>query len=340
MKLKKQKKIHPLGKETPYAWVIELVHGCNLKCGHCSHALTSSTEFDFMEIKVWKAAWRIINKVSPTVRVDICLSGEPTLHPDIVSFLKKARKLAPLAQIQITTNGTMLRKGKVNYKELLDAGANIIYTDMYGPKEEFKEMAKASEYDWYEYYDAPEGAISPWTYHNPDIKVIVLQEQPENWPQSRYKAGLLGTWYNHLDWEAAKRFGLSPVITPPERRCNQPFVYVPVHVSGSYLLCCQDNWGETAGMFGQVQEGVKGFKRYWYSKELMTIRRRLRNKNRIDTSQCSRCNITFSRCDYIYWKKNELNQYWTGTEWLNLPDQSITDPKWALKEKAKKKGLL
>ena len=333
------KKIHPLGKETPYAWVIEPVHGCNLKCGHCSHALTPNDQFDFMEMQTWIKTWRILNEVSPTVRVDLCLSGEPTVHPDLILFLKRARKIAPFAQIQITTNGTMLRKGKVTYKNLLDAGANIIYTDMYGPQDTFKQLAQESGYNWYEYYNAPENAIDPWTYHNPDVKIIILQEQPENWPTSRRKAGLLGTWYNHLDWEAAKRFGLSPVIIPPERRCNQPFVYVPVHVSGSYLLCCQDNWGETAGQFGNVSEGIDGFKKYWFGKEMMTIRRRLRNKNRLDTPYCSRCNITFSRCDYIYWKENELNQYWDGETWKKLPEQIITDPKWAMKIKNQKAGL-
>jgi organic radical activating enzyme len=338
--MKKQKKVHPMGKETPYAWVIETVHGCNLSCGHCCNALTSSTEFDFMDLKIWKNCWHIINETAPTIRVDLCLAGEPTLHPDLIRFLKIARKIAPLAQMQITTNGTMIAKGKYTYKQLLDAGANIIYTDMYAPKELFKKLAKESGYDWYEYYNAPKGAINPWAYYGPDVKVIVLQEQPENWPKSRLKAGLLGTWYNHLDWDAAKRFGLKPVVTPPARRCNQPFQYVSIHVSGSYLLCCQDGWGEGAGQFGNVSDGVAGFKKYWFGEQMMTIRRRLRNKNRIDTPYCSRCCITFSRCDYINWKENELNMYWNGIEWIYLPDQNITDPKWTLKEKQKKKGIL
>lgn len=309
------KKIKPFGNETPWAWVIEPVHGCNLQCGHCSHALTPNDKFDFMTMETWIMTWEILNKVSPMVRVDLCLSGEPTLHPDLLNFLRKAREIAPMAQIQITTNGTMLRKGKVVYSELLNAGANIIYTDMYGSPDRFKKLASQSGFDWYEYYNPPKKVISPWVYHGPDIKIIVLQEPPERWPKSRYRAGLLGTWFNHLDWNKAKKFGLSPVIIPPIRRCNQPFIYVPIHVSGAYLICCQDNWGETVGLLGNVFDGVEGFKKYWFGKEMMTHRKILRKKDRASSPYCSRCNITFSRCDYIYWKTNNLDKYWDGEKW-------------------------
>ena len=328
-----QKKSHPYGNETPYAWILELVHGCNLNCGHCSCRLDPPGQYTFMSLATWKASWEIIAEVSPTVRVDICLGGEPTLHKHIYKFLRIARKISPLSQIQITTNGTQLKSGRLTYAKLFEAGVNIVYTDMYGPTELFTKLAEESGIPWYEYYKKPKTAPSPWSYHGPELQVIVLQEQPENWPKSRFRAGLMGTWYNNLDWEAAKRFGLTPVTTPPKRRCNQPFIYVPVHASGKYLLCCQDNVGESKELFGTVHEGVDGFKKYWYGKEIQTIRRRLRNKNRLDTTFCSRCCITFSRCDYIHWKENELNTYWNGEKEVPMPSREETEPKWLAQEK-------
>jgi organic radical activating enzyme len=312
------KAVKPLGSTSPWAWVLNPVDGCNLRCGHCSCRLNEIGKYNLMSEQTWADAWNIINVVTPTCRVDLCLGGEPTLHPRIVDFLRIARKLSPLAQIQITTNGTMLRSGDVTYRGLLQAGANIIYTDMYGSKEKFFDMAKESGYKWYEYYRKKESDLSPWSYWGPHLKMIVLQEQPENWPQSRYRAGLLGTWYNHLDWEAAARFGLTPVTEPIHRRCNQPFIYVPVYYDGSYLLCCQDNTGETAGLFGNVSSGVGGFREYWYGKAIQTIRRRLRQKNRADTSQCSRCCITFSRCDIKHWEDEQVAIWWDGKKWLPL----------------------
>ena len=315
LKVKSPKKIKPLGSTSPYIWVIEPCHGCNLSCGHCSCALDKKGVYHFMEEKTWVKTWEIIAELTPTCRIDLCLGGEPTLNKNLPEFLTIAREISPFSQIQITTNGTMLINKKFTYKQLLDAGANIIYTDMYGPKEKFKKMAKDSGFPWYEYYNKPKGAPSPWTYFGPDFKIIVLQEQPENWPKSRIRAGLLGTWYNNLDWEKAKRFNLYPVVNPPARRCNQPFQYVPVDSRGNYLLCCQDNTGETSGMFSSVYEGVEGFKKYWYSEYMQTVRRRLRQKDRVSTSQCSRCNITFSRCDFLHWTDKEVSKWWDGKTW-------------------------
>ena len=322
--MKKITKIKPFGKQTPWAWAIEPVHGCNLRCGHCSTRLYEPGIRQFMTKETWINTFTIIKEVSPTCRVDLCLSGEPTLHPDLLEFLEIARKISPLSQIQITTNGTILASGKLTHKQLLEAGANIIYVDMYSPKELHIKLAEESGYEYYEYYkNQDKQHLSPWTYHGPELKLIVLQEQPDNWPISRYRAGLLGTWYNHLDWEAAKKYGLKPVTQPLTRRCNQPFIYVPIHYSGNYLLCCQDNWGETAGLLGSVNiRGVEGFKNYWFGKEMQTIRRRLRQKNRADTSYCSRCCITFSRCDFKHWTDEQVQVYYDGEKWRDMDDKS------------------
>lgn len=316
--LKVPKKIKPLGSTSPWVWVIEPTHGCNLSCGHCSCRLDKKGIYHFIDETTWRAAWNIIAKLTPTCRVDLCFGGEPTLNENLTAFLKIARGISQLSQIQITTNGTMLMKGAITYKQLLYAGANIVYTDMYGSEDRYKEMARESGFPFYEYYNPPKDALSPWTYHGPQLKLIVLQKQPENWPASRFRAGLMGTWYNHLDWEASKRFGLFPVTKPLIRRCNQPFLYVPIDSRGRYCLCCQDNTGETAGQFGSVHDGVEGFRRYWYGKELQIIRQRLRQKDRAGTSQCSRCCVTFSRCDFKHWTDHEVSIYWDGKQWKSF----------------------
>lgn len=308
-------KIRPLGTQSPYFWGVEPVDGCNLKCGHCSCALNVPGQYHFMTEETWRSTFQVINAVTPYCRVDLNFAGEPTLHPRLTEFLSIARKLCPNMQLQITTNGTMLRVGKVKYRDLLAAGANIIYTDMYGTKERFFQLAEESGEDWYEYYNKPEGAPSPWTYWGPQVRMIVLQENPSNWPESRKRAGLLGTWLNHLDWEAAKPFGMKPVTEPIHRRCNQPFILVGVKASGDYVLCCQDSTGETAGMLGNVREGVEGFKRFWFGKMMQQVRFHLRNKDRGKIPYCAKCNITFSRCDFKHWTDEQVGKYWDGSQW-------------------------
>jgi hypothetical protein len=317
--LKSEKIIKPLGPTSPWVWVLEPTHGCNLRCGHCNCRLDPlPKQYHFMSEKTWIETWKIIAQVTPTCRIDVCLGGEPLLHNDMLQFLKIARRISPHSQIQITTNGTMLLNGKYTYKQLLDAGANSIYTDMYGPKNRYIELAEASGFKWYEYYNAPVNAPSTWRYWGPKFKIIVLQLQPEHWPKSRLRAGLLGTWLNHLDWKAAARFGLHKVVTPIARRCNQPFLQVNVDSKGNYLLCCQDNTGETSGLFGNVSKSVNGFKLFWYGKRIQIIRRKLRQKNRAGDLYCSRCCVTFSRCDLKHWTDQEVNTYWNGEEWCKF----------------------
>jgi len=61
------KKIKFLGKYTPWAWVIELTHSCNLSCGHCSCALDPlPKKYDFMKKETWINTWKIIKKIAPT----------------------------------------------------------------------------------------------------------------------------------------------------------------------------------------------------------------------------------------------------------------------------------
>jgi len=323
-KVKTPKKVKPLGKFSPYVWSIEPAFGCNLVCAHCCADLIDKKSHNFMSEKTWRSTFNIINEVSPTVRVDLCgFVGEPTLNTELLSLLPQARELAPQTQIQITTNGTRILAGDYKMKDLLDAGANVLYVDQYGPHEKFEKLAQESGYPYYQYYDVPEDAPSPWKYHGPDLKIIVLMDEPSTWPKSRLKAGLLGNWYGNMNWErgeAQRDFKMSPLLKPLTRRCNQPFLYVTVAADGSYLLCCQDGLHDTAGKFGNVNTGTKGFKNFWFGKEIQTIRRRLRFKNRADTPYaCEKCNVTFSRCDFKHWTEEGISTYWQDNEWHQLP---------------------
>jgi hypothetical protein len=227
-----------------------------------------------------------------------------------------------MAQIHLTTNGTMLLSNKVRYHDLFEAGLNIAYTDQYGTHRRFEALAEASGLPYYQYYDPPEGAPTPWKYYGPELKIIVLMDPPFKWPKSRFRAGLLGNWYGHLDWAAGAKFGMKPLEKPLTRRCNQPFLYVSVAASGSYLLCCQDGLHKSEGRFGTVLDGVPGFQKFWYGKEMQLVRRRLRHKNRADTPYaCQKCNVTFSRCDFKHWTDAEVGSYWDGERVVALESE-------------------
>ena len=124
-------KKRPLGKFSPWAWGLEPTRGCNLKCWHCTAYMLPKNKYQFMNKKTWINLWKLIKELTPYCRVEMANTGEPTLHPDILEYIKMARQISPNSQIQITTNGTTLIKNQITYKQLFDSGINIIYVDMY-----------------------------------------------------------------------------------------------------------------------------------------------------------------------------------------------------------------
>ena len=314
-----------LKNQTPWVFAIEILHGCNLACGHCAMAIIDRTP-KAMTLETWRQTMEIIAKVNPACRVELAMGGEPTLHPDIYEVFRMGRKISPRSQFQITTNGTMLNRGKVTYAGLLEAGCNIVYTDMYTPREKFIELAKASNAPWYCYYprkgepDRNSVEWNPWTYNGPHVKMIVLQENPLNWPKSRRNANLLGTWLNNIDEKKAAKFGMTKVVKPPARRCNQPFISVPVAWDGEYLLCCQDMALETVG-HGNVSDGIDNFLEFWFGQFMQQHRKWLRAKDRESSPFCSRCSITFSRCDFKHWTDEQVGQWWNGSAWEKMPEE-------------------
>jgi hypothetical protein len=274
---------------------------------------------EFITKETWVEACKIISVMTPACRVEVAMSGEPTLHPDLTTLLWMGRKLTPYSQFNIITNGTMITKGKVTYRDLFRAGANVIYVDMYAPREKHIELAKASGYQWVEVVEAPAtmapGMPSPWAYHGPHIKLIALAYPPEHWSKSTAKRGRMGTWLGRLDWKAAEKHGMQRLKAPLQRRCNQPFRHVSTKANGEYALCCVDFHGESREHnYGSVYDGVEGFKRFWMGKKMQNVRRMLHKGNRAGVKECARCDIVFGRAD-IVWPEKSMRSYWSGKKW-------------------------
>jgi sulfatase maturation enzyme AslB (radical SAM superfamily) len=310
-----------LGKLSPWAWALEPVRGCNLACWHCSARLLPKGQYQYMSEDTWKALWTIVRVATPRRRVEMAQMGEPTLHPAMLDFLRLARAISPQTQIQITTNGTQLIAGKVRYADLFAAGVNVMYVDMYHDAAHHIALAKESGVPFYEYLNPPPKALSPWTYYGPTFRLIVLMENPTNWPQRRKSLRGLGTFGNHLDWPVAEKHGLKPVLQPLHRVCIQPFKYVPVTYAGDFIFCCQDFMGETAGSLGNVNGGTAAFAKFWFGRAMQEARRALMTGNRAAISQCARCSMVYSTRGMgrfaEYWHQHD-GTWWDGTQWLPL----------------------
>jgi len=317
-------KKRPLGKFSPWAWGLEPTRGCNLKCWHCTAYMLPKNKYQFMNKKTWINLWKLIKELTPYCRVEMANTGEPTLHPNILEYIKMAQQISPNSQIQITTNGTTLIKNQITYKQLFDSGINIIYVDMYAGKEKHIPLAKKSGYDFFEYYSNKACAWpSPWTFHNdPKIQFIALSEIPDNWPLQKINRGGLGTFLNNINFDKIPKdgntlfgeklkFDIKPVINAPKRRCNQPMKYIQVMADGNYLMCCQDSMNE-AKINENVNNGINGFFKFWLGPYMQQTRKILRNKDRPNHPICSRCNIIFSRCDMKLWNKELFDYCYDG----------------------------
>ena len=332
----------PLGKMGPWVWTVEPVSGCNLKCWHCSARLLPDGEYKYMTKKVWEAMCRIVDEITPRVRMDLGQAGEPTLHPHLLDMLKSGRKLSPTTQFQVYTNGITLLQGKITLEQLFEAGAHIVYIDMYGPVSKFMELAKQSGAEWYRYYQSTSVGsenhrMANTYYGDPEMRLVVLQDTPEDRLRWR-KVGRLSTLLNNLDWSVSVPYGLVPLRKPYARGCTIPMRFSSVDHRGNYLFCCLDFMWNSAELMGNVLDGVEGFKRYWFGPLMQSIRRRLFLKDRANIPYCSTCNCAFSKCDWtsLWGGQQAFERVWTEYGWKELfsldseEEAKIFAPGWSI----------
>ena len=104
-----------------------LTKGCNLKCHYCSHfnpyrkgIVPTATLLENME--TWS------KKVSP--KKFGLLGGEPLLHPELNSILRKAREHWSKARIILTTNGLLLpKRGTALLDVLLETQTQVLLSE-------------------------------------------------------------------------------------------------------------------------------------------------------------------------------------------------------------------
>lgn len=323
--MSKIKKVKPMGKLSPWVWSVEIVRGCNLKCWHCTaHLIEANESPRFMSMNTWESMCKIMAESTPFTRLELAQGGEPTLHPHLLECIKMAKRISPTTQLQVTTNGLTLLSGKITFKEIFDAGASMVYIDMYGPLSKYLELVKESGAEWYKYDKPRKIASSPDhrmanTYYGDPMKLVILQDHPEERLKWR-KVGRLSTFFNHVDWNRCLPYGLVPVREPLQRKCNLPMRYVSLSVDGDYIFCCIDFWCESAGLLGNVSDGSKGFNEYWFGRLTQSIRRHIKVGNRSLVPYCSRCNCAFSKCDWTgMWPDEAYESYFENGEWKKLP---------------------
>jgi hypothetical protein len=87
---------------------IHVAHACNLACDNCSHYSNYHHKgiVSLEEAHGWLSHWS--SRLQP---LTFCLlGGEPTLHPQLLDFIRLARQHYPRSRLQLTTNGFFLHR--------------------------------------------------------------------------------------------------------------------------------------------------------------------------------------------------------------------------------------
>jgi len=106
-------------KALPAMVLIELTNTCNLKCAKCA-LINSQREKGFIDDALVEKVLRDIEAANAPTEIALSGSGEPTLHPHLVDYVKAARSIHNVGVIGFATNGVALTPDLS--EKLLDAG--------------------------------------------------------------------------------------------------------------------------------------------------------------------------------------------------------------------------
>ena len=336
----------PLGRVNPWAWCVEVTRGCNLSCGFCPTRLYPRGERLFVSDEVWGSAVDIVNELMPYTRFLIANWGEPTLHPRFLELMRMARRGAPNMTLLLYTNGTQILNGNLTYRGLFEAGLNAVYVDVYSDRGKHIELARESSYLWWEEGKRPKNTKNLFERKQGQGCFIQISRNPGEWLPQKNNRGNVMTFCNDLDWEAARKLGITPVVYPPHRRCDQPVKFPTFVWNGYYVFCGQDVMNHTTGEFddgklGNVKDGPDGFVKFWLGRYMQDLRAKVHQNidGRASHERCRQCAFVGGRADVPIWRAG-FSEYWDGERFILLPPwEKVEAPNGGIK-RITRRGLL
>jgi len=115
----------PKGKIHRRSVEYNLTEHCNLRCRGCGHASPLLPE-KFASLASFRADLEALAEVFHSDEIRI-VGGEPLLHPQLLDFLKEARRINVADRIVLYTNGVLLHKAPAALWQLVDE----IYISIY-----------------------------------------------------------------------------------------------------------------------------------------------------------------------------------------------------------------
>lgn len=222
---------------------VELVEGCNRMCRFCGINGIWQTKEDRvvrpMDTDLAIAIAEDFGTWAPARRIEFAMHGEPTLHPELFDIVQTFRDTCPQAQLQLTTNGIVLRKQGPSYvKKLFDVGLNILLVDTYTHHGKAMEVCMGSGVRVYDYY-ADKDCPNPYHNNGPGLQAIIMMGNLGAATGKKAARKILNHAGN-VPPETMMEYNRVVVQVPLIKKCSRPFRELSVHYDGTVSVCCMD----------------------------------------------------------------------------------------------------
>ena len=120
-------------QEPPFCVQVELVEGCNLRCGFCGLNGIRGKEnvYKFMTVEL---ATHLAEAIRDTEgwnpRIEFAMHGEPSMNPAMIPILDTFREHLPKAHLMMTTNGAGFLRDPARIDAVLRS-LNVLAMDWY-----------------------------------------------------------------------------------------------------------------------------------------------------------------------------------------------------------------
>jgi hypothetical protein len=117
-------------KPVLFHFEVHITDHCNLNCKGCAH-FSNLCPPTFADLGEFESDMHSMAETFSRVEQIYLLGGEPLLHPQVIEFLRVARKEFPKTRIYLMTNGIMVMRMKEDFWQTLAETDVILLCDSY-----------------------------------------------------------------------------------------------------------------------------------------------------------------------------------------------------------------
>lgn len=316
-------KIIPL--EMPLSLYIEPTNLCNFKCIMCPLSFPDYRKIvDYsgnLSMDLYTKIINDIKKMGKLKSLKLYCDGEPLLNKNIVKMVRLAKKNEISERIEITTNGSLLKKDIS--VELIESGLDYLRISIPSVIEKRKFEITQSKISFNQIFNNIKnfrhlrdklGCKLPFIYvkmidtFGPENKIFrnmyqgiadeVFIEPPMNWDGQK---NFIGNLYTNKRTKKT----LFPPLKVVKKVCPFHFYSLVIKCNGDVVACCVD-WSKGTKI-GNVKE--KSLSEIWTGEHLREFRKMHLEGQRAENESCRNCTFLYTSPDNID----------------NLPDRKISE---------------